>query len=237
MKDTPSESKADFTTLSPAASSEAAIQLTQNLKNHFSNVLGYPVESWVDLGDAVMRVRVGDIKKVMSDLKGGSGAESGSLTKASLGINFDMFLSVTVVDWMDQAEERFEVVYHLLSLDKRLRLRVKAWVPENAPEVDSVADLWVGATFMEREAWDMYGVSFKGHPDLRRILMYDEFQGFPLRKDYPVQGKQPRIPLRAPEVRNTAVDMVRPGLTNPQDRSRAGAGAGLLQIGKRKKVA
>jgi NADH:ubiquinone oxidoreductase subunit C len=73
---------------------------------------------------------------------------------------------------------------------------------------------------MEREAWDMFGVEFRGHPNLRRILMYDEFQGYPLRKDYPVQGKQPRIPLRAPEVRNTAADMKRAELVaiNPRRR-------------------
>lgn len=208
----------------PTENSTGSVGLfVQTLSEHFSKLLGSPVESWLDLGDAVMRVKVGDIKQVMSELKSGS----------ALGASFEMFLSVTVVDWMDQAEERFEVVYHLLSLEKRLRVRVKAWVPEVAPEVDSVADLWVGANFMEREAWDMYGVVFKGHPDLRRILMYDEFQGYPLRKDYPVQGKQPRIPLRAPEVRNTAVDMIRPGLTNTQDR----ASGGLVHIGNRKQVA
>jgi NADH:ubiquinone oxidoreductase subunit C len=73
---------------------------------------------------------------------------------------------------------------------------------------------------MEREAWDMYGVTFKGHPDQRRILMYDEFEGHPLRKDYPVQGKQPRIPLRSPEVRNTAVDMARPNLVSINRRAK-----------------
>ncbi len=133
---------------------------------------------------------------------------------------FDMFVSVTVVDWMDSAEERFEVVYHLLSLSTNARLRVRVWAPEGDAVVDSVSDLWPGADFMEREAWDMYGVVFRGHPNLRRILMYDEFKGYPLRKDYPVQGKQPRIPLRAPEVRNTAIDMKRPELVAISPRRR-----------------
>lgn len=218
-----------------ATDNPAASSILKALEDHFSKMLGALVESWVDLGDAVMRIKSADIKKVMSELKQGvkGGSELAGLGIAEAGLVFDMFLSVTVVDWMDQAEERYEVVYHLLSLNHKFRLRVKAWVAETSPEVDSVADLWAGANFMEREAWDMYGVSFKGHPDLRRILMYDEFQGYPLRKDYPVQGKQPRIPLRAPEVRNTAVDMIRPGLTSPQDRSRGG----LVQIGNRRNVA
>lgn len=127
-------------------------------------------------------------------------------------LGMDLFLSVTAVDWLDSAEERFEVVYHLLSVRHLTRLRIKAWVPESNPEIDSLVSIWPGANFMEREVWDMYGVRFKGHPDLRRILMYEEFQGHPLRKDYPVQGKQPRVPLLHPEVRNTAVDMVRPQL-------------------------
>lgn len=134
--------------------------------------------------------------------------------------SFNLFVSVTVIDWVDEAQERFEVVYHLLSIAANVRLRVRTWVPEEDAVVDSVADLWPGADFMEREAWDMFGVEFRGHPNLRRILMYDEFQGYPLRKDYPVQGKQPRIPLRAPEVRNTAADMKRAELVaiNPRRR-------------------
>jgi NADH-quinone oxidoreductase subunit C len=124
-----------------------------------------------------------------------------------------LFLDVTVVDWFDtRPTERFEVVYHVFSVAKNQRVRVKVGVPESDPKVDSVVSVWAGANFLEREAWDMYGVTFSGHPDLRRIMMYDEFQGHPLRKDYPVQGKQPRIPLRAAEVRNTALDLKRPEL-------------------------
>ncbi len=132
-----------------------------------------------------------------------------NLLKVDSELQFNLLSDLTVVDWMDQRPERFEVVYNLLSIPKLHRLRVKIPVPESSPEVESLVPLWGGANFMEREAWDMYGVTFKGHPDLRRILMYDEFKGHPLRKDYPVQGKQPRIPLRSPEVRNTAVDMHR----------------------------
>lgn len=127
-------------------------------------------------------------------------------------LGFDMLLSVTAVDWMDQRDERFEVVYHLLSLSKLHRVRVKIPVPEEKPEVASLSPLWSSAVWLERETWDMYGIRFEGLEDHRRTLLYEEFKGHPLRKDYPVQAKQPRIPLRYPEVRNTAVDMKRPPL-------------------------
>jgi len=121
-------------------------------------------------------------------------------------------MSVTGVDWMDSRDDRYEVVYHLLSMSTLARLRVKAALPEHKPEVSTLTSLWHSANFMEREAWDMLGIVFTGHPDLRRILMYDEFKGHPLRKDYPLQGKQPRVALRYPEVENTARQMVRSGL-------------------------
>ena len=120
-----------------------------------------------------------------------------------------MLIDVTGVDWLDSRPHRFEVVYQLLSLSKTYRLTVKVPLSEDRPEVASATSLWHGANFLEREVWDMFGIRFVGHPDLRRILMYDEFVGHPLRKDYPVQGKQPRIPLRYPEVENTARLMLR----------------------------
>lgn len=93
---------------------------------------------------------------------------------------------------------RYEVVYHLASLSKRHRLRVKV-VPEvagGAPRLPTATHLWKTANWWERHVWDMMGVRFDGHPDLRRILLYEEFQGHPLRKDYPVNRRQPLIPER-----------------------------------------
>jgi len=90
-------------------------------------------------------------------------------------------------------KDRFAVVYHFYSTTLKHRLRLVVTVPEEAPEVDSLCPLWPGANWLERETWDMFGVAFKGHPDLRRILMYDEFEGHPLRKDYPVNKRQPLI--------------------------------------------
>jgi NADH-quinone oxidoreductase subunit C len=88
---------------------------------------------------------------------------------------------------------RFAVVYHFFSTTHKHRLRLVVPVPQSAPEVETVSDLWPGANWLEREVWDMFGIGFRGHPDLRRILMYDEFEGHPLRKDYPVKKRQPLI--------------------------------------------
>jgi NADH-quinone oxidoreductase subunit C len=91
---------------------------------------------------------------------------------------------------------RFVVVYHLFSLPLKHRLRVEVPLEdeeETDPEVDSLSSLWAGADWLEREVWDMFGIRFRGHPNLKRILMYDEFVGHPLRKDYPVNKRQPLI--------------------------------------------
>jgi NADH-quinone oxidoreductase subunit C len=105
---------------------------------------------------------------------------------------FDMLMDLTCVDYLGQ-EPRFEIVYHLYSLAKNHRLRVKARVAESACEIDTLCPLWASANWMEREVFDLYGVRFTGHPDLRRILLYDEFQGHPLRKDYPKERRQPLV--------------------------------------------
>jgi NADH dehydrogenase I D subunit len=107
-------------------------------------------------------------------------------------LRFDLPLDVTAVDYIGQ-QSRFEVVYHLYSTRHHHRLRLKAGVPETAPEIDSVVPVWVGANWLERETYDMYGIRFRGHPDLRRIYMYEEFVGHPLRKDYPKEKRQPLI--------------------------------------------
>jgi NADH-quinone oxidoreductase subunit C len=104
---------------------------------------------------------------------------------------FDMLADLSAVDYLGQSP-RFEVVYHLNSLTKNYRLRVKAPV-EDGQEIDSIVALWPIANWLEREVWDMFGIKFRNHPDLRRILMYDEFVGHALRKDYPINKRQPRI--------------------------------------------
>ena len=112
---------------------------------------------------------------------------------------FNMLVDVTAVDWPDR-EPRFEVVYHLNSLTRGHRLRVKIGVPADDAWVHSLAGLWGSADWLERECFDMYGIDFKGHPDLRRILMYDSFEGHPLRKDYLYNKRQPIVEETNPVV-------------------------------------
>lgn len=110
----------------------------------------------------------------------------------------NMFTDLTAVDYPER-EPRFEVVCHLRSLEKGHRIRIKTRVGDedgDGAEVASLASVWQGANWFERECFDMFGVKFAGHPDLRRILMYEEFKGHPLRKDYPAQQAQPLIPYR-----------------------------------------
>lgn len=105
---------------------------------------------------------------------------------------FDMLVDVTVVDYLGR-RPRFEVVYHLYSIEKNHRIRLKVPVEQDDAKVPSAVPVWRGANWLEREAWDLYGIEFEGHPDLRRIYLYEEFEGHPLRKDYPKQRRQPLI--------------------------------------------
>jgi NADH-quinone oxidoreductase subunit C len=108
-------------------------------------------------------------------------------------LKMDMLTDLTVVDYHTQTP-RFEVVYQLYSLAHKHRLRVKVRIGDGDDcFVPTATQLWQAANWAEREAWDLYGVRFEGHPDLRRILMYDEFVGHPLRKDYPQNARQPLI--------------------------------------------
>lgn len=119
-------------------------------------------------------------------------------------LDYDFLSDITAVDYWNRKEPRFEVVYQIVSRARGRRLRIRVPVPENDPTVESLTPLWRGANFLEREVWDLFGIRFLDHPDLRRVLLYDEFQGHPLRKDYPVNMVQPRVPERA--VDGTFVD-------------------------------
>lgn len=113
---------------------------------------------------------------------------------------FNMMRDVTAVDLLLISDgPRFEVVYHLYSLAKKHSIRLKVPLEEADPVMDSMAEVWAAANWGEREVWDMYGIKFADHPDLRRILLYEEFEGHPLRKDYDKRRSQPRIDMRIPE--------------------------------------
>lgn len=102
-------------------------------------------------------------------------------------VGYNMLTDLTAVDYLGQSP-RFLVVYNLYSIPAKDRLRVKAQVEEADAAIDSVVGVWSSANWLEREVYDLFGIKFAGHPDLRRILMTDDWVGHPLRKDYPLQG-------------------------------------------------
>jgi NADH-quinone oxidoreductase subunit C len=116
-------------------------------------------------------------------------------------LRYDFLAEVTAVDLQPRVPQ-FELVYILVSIDGRRRLRLKVRIPAEDPHVQTVSGVWPAANWLEREVWDMFGIVFEGHPDLRRLLMPEDWNGFPLRKDYPVQIRmKPRTgqPLQVTE--------------------------------------
>ena len=99
---------------------------------------------------------------------------------------FEVLADVTAVDWLDRHDLRFDVVVNLLSMQHLLRLRVIVGAPGDDPSVPSLVPVWPGANFPEREVYDLFGIEFADHPDLTRILMPDDWEGYPLRKDFEV---------------------------------------------------
>ncbi len=124
--------------------------------------------------ELTLAARAADIVKVVTFLRDDPGCQ------------FFAFVDVTAVDW-PQREKRFDVVYHLLSPTKNWRVRIKVETDDGTP-VPSIVDVFPGANWFEREAFDLYGVVFEGHPDMRRILTDYGFSGHPLRKDFPLTG-------------------------------------------------
>jgi len=110
-----------------------------------------------------------------------------ALSAAKHSLKFERLSSVTGVDRYP-SEPRFEVVYHLQSVSSKQRLRIKARLPGANPEIESSVQVYKGADWYERETFDLFGIRFLNHPDMRRILMPEDWEGYPLRKDYPVTG-------------------------------------------------
>jgi NADH-quinone oxidoreductase subunit C len=148
--------------------------VAERIKNAFPNDFVGATEWRGDVALTVARSALHDVARLLHD---------------DPDMDFDYIVHVSSVDWPDHPE-RFEVVYEFYSIRKRQRVRLKTRVPEGDAVVDSLTDIWKGADFMEREVYDMMGIRFRGHPDLRRILMPDEYdEGYPLRKDFPLRGK------------------------------------------------
>jgi len=148
------------------------------------------LDSHAHRGDATVLVPLERVRECLRRLK------------LDAELAFNVLMDLTAVDYRGR-EKRFELVYHLASIDATprddepsallRRLRVKTAVPETPCEADSICALWEAANWLEREVFDLYGIVFREHPDLRRILLYDEFKGHPLRKDYPKERRQPLI--------------------------------------------
>jgi NADH-quinone oxidoreductase subunit C len=113
--------------------------------------------------------------------------ETCALLRDNPDFPFNYLSDVTCVDW-SPSEPRFEVIYHLLSIPKKERVRLKVRLEGASPVIESVTSVWPGANYFEREVFDLFGIRFTGHPYLRRLLMPEDWEGYPLRKDYPVEG-------------------------------------------------
>jgi len=113
--------------------------------------------------------------------------EACALLRDDSSCQFNLLADLTCVDWYP-AEPRFEVIYNLFSIPRKERVRLKVKLDSSSPVVESVTSVWPGANYFEREVFDLFGVRFSGHPYLRRILMPEDWNGNPLRKDYPVEG-------------------------------------------------
>lgn len=154
--------------------------ITEILKKEFGKEI---VGSHNDYGNEVVLVDQSAVYEVLKFLRNNSECP------------YDLLLDIAGVDYIKE-DPRFEVVYHLYSLSKKKRIRIRSKVPEKDLTVKSVIDIWPAADWFEREAFDMFGIHFEGHPNLKRLLMWEEFEGYPLRKDYPIDKRQP-IPTLA----------------------------------------
>jgi NADH-quinone oxidoreductase subunit C len=157
-------------------------QILQRLRDRFG---GAVVDAHEHRGDATLVVDRGTLVEALR------------FCRDEPTLRFDVLMDLTAVDYLKypgrEDGPRFDVVYHLYSLAHNHRVRVKVRVDEDDATVPTAVDLWPIANWLEREVWDMFGVRFSGHPDPRRLLMYEEFVGHALRKDYPINRRQPLI--------------------------------------------
>lgn len=153
--------------------------ILNQLKAHLSNV---QVETTQFRDELTIQVQKKDVVEVCK------------LLKQNDELKFLVCEDVTAIDWA-RKQDRFTVVYHLFSMKNKFRLVVKSDVDESDCSIDSVSSVWRAANWQEREVYDMYGIKFNNHPDLRRMYMPEEFEYHPLRKDFPVIGIEGSLPL------------------------------------------
>ncbi|HMK60332.1 MAG TPA: NADH-quinone oxidoreductase subunit C [Dissulfurispiraceae bacterium] len=149
------------------------VEISELLKSKFQSAILATVEFGGQVSVTINKAKLLDIMKFL---------------KNSPELNFDYLVDLCGVDYLGRKNDRFEVVYNLRSMNHNHFIRVKAVVPENDSTISSVVDIWAGANWHERECFDMFGISFMGHPDLRRVLMPEDWEGYPLRKDYPLKS-------------------------------------------------
>lgn len=167
------------------------------LKSRFGTSI---LETHSDFGDDTAIVEPGQWKAVAQFLRDDP------------ALDFDLPVDLCGVDYLNRIP-RTEVVMHLYSVSKRHRIRVKARVGDEdmvGAELESVTSIWPGMNWLEREVWDMSGVRFRGHPDLRRILMYPEFEGHPLQKTYPADRTQPLVAYRTEDEAGLPLNKLEP---------------------------
>jgi len=159
----------------------------QELLDSLGKLFGQKLQNKTEFrGETTYTIRLNDLKEVAEFCRH--------------DLSFDYLIDITSVDNFGE-EPRFEIVYHLYSMSRGVHLRLKSRVPEEAGAVDTVSDIWPTANWHEREAYDMMGIKFNGHPDLRRILMWEGYPYFPLRKDFPLEG----LPSEMPDIAFTKV--------------------------------
>jgi NADH-quinone oxidoreductase subunit C len=154
----------------PEISDASGDPLVESLRQKHPRAVG---EATATAGDLALVVSREEIREVCASLKEEHG--------------FHLLVDICGADYPEREEARFEVIYHVYSLEANRRVRLKVEVPEGE-DVPSVTPVWRGADWCEREAYDMYGIRFAGHPDMTRILLWEGFHGYPLRKDFPVEG-------------------------------------------------
>ncbi len=153
--------------------------IIQKVKEKFDNSIEEIKEFRGDLSITIKKEKIVELAKLL---------------KEDNNLHFETCIDITAIDWATR-KNRFTVVYHAYSYKNNFTLRIKANIDDNPPEIESVTSVWKSANWYERETYDMYGIIFINHPDLRRIYMPEGFEYHPLRKDFPVLGIPGSLPL------------------------------------------